>query len=114
MTVAMTTTAMPNNFTTPFSSSAAADEDSSSFQISYIYLSTIGLFITLAVSNLLSLVCPPPSPQSRRQSLYSRLIWNVPFYAQFWSELDGDADDTVRLTKSDEAECLDMSRMSSS
>ena len=45
------------------------------FQISYIYLSTAGLLVTLIVANLLSLCFAPPSEEQRYRELYSRLIW---------------------------------------
>merc|ERR1712228_445675 len=80
-----------------------ADNDSPTFQISYIYLSTTGLIITLLGSNLLSYICPPPPAASRRRALYSTLIWNVPFYQKYWCEKDSsEDDDMLQLTKTDE------------
>lgn len=56
-------------------------EHESKFEISYIYLSTAGLLVTLIISNLASFIFGPPSPQQTRKSLYSSLIWSIPFFS---------------------------------
>ena len=64
----------------------AVDVEPDSFEISYIYLSTCGLILTLVLSNVASLVCSPPTQNQRRPVLYSRLVWNISFFAKYWSE----------------------------
>ena len=90
------------------------DDHSGEFQISYIYLATVGLVLTLTVSNLLSIFCSPPSANSRRQSLYSTLIWNIPFFDQFWSQVRRVEDnEKVKFVDYEDDEKLFLSPLSS-
>merc|ERR1719473_374366 len=47
------------------------DSDETTFQISYIYISTIGLFVTIIFANLISLVDALPMEEQREKYLYS-------------------------------------------
>ena len=94
---------MCSNMTMSHDVPPAAPEDIShnGFQISYIYLSTIGLIITIGCSNGLSLIFNPPAEQYRKKSLYSRLIWDSPFFEKFWSESDEEKQPIVKMLKTE-------------
>jgi len=92
-------------------SEAPADNITSFFQISYIYLSTTGLVLTLVGSNLLTFIFPIPPAGARKRSLYSTLVWNVPFYQKYWSDDEERSEDdmiqlTDEITKTDEISFL--------
>lgn len=94
-------TEMCSNMTVSYETSTTVDEIESSFQISYIYLSTIGLIITIGCSNGLSLIFGPPSEQYRKKFLYSRMIWDHPYFSKFWSESEEEKEPIVKMLKNE-------------
>lgn len=107
-------TEMCSNATQATSMPPAGDVEPGSFEISYIYLSTSGLILTLVLSNVASLVCPPPTQNQRRPVLYSRLIWHISFFSKHWSEEAVDDNNLDAHNKCDkialiEANCLESS-----
>jgi hypothetical protein len=69
-----------------FSSAEETDESTSWFQISYIFLSTTGLFTCVTVALLSSFFFEMPAADQRARSLYSSLLWDVPYFEAFFTD----------------------------
>ena len=102
------------NATQATSMPPVADVEPGSFEISYIYLSTSGLILTLVLSNVASLVCPPPTQNQRRPVLYSRLIWHISFFSKHWSEEAVDDSDLDAHNKCDKIALIESNCVESS
>ena len=89
-------------------------EDSIPFQISYIYLSTgklgivyiflilhlsAGLFVTLTLSSLASLVFAAPLPAQRKKGLFSTLIWESKWAMRHFTDDESLQSDEKMLMK---------------
>ena len=83
----------------------AVDEDIP-FQISYIYLSTAGLLVTLLLSNLTSIVFSKPDAAQRKKSLFSDLIWEKKWAQKYFSDDDSLQSDEKQLMGGSSAELL--------
>ena len=76
------------------------------FQISYIYLSTAGLLVTLLLSNLTSMVFSKPDAAQRKKSLFSDLIWEAKWAQKYFSDDDSLQSDEKQLMGGSSAELL--------
>jgi len=75
------------------------ESDDIPFQISYIYLSTAGLFVTLILSNFASTIIAKPDPSQRKKALFSTLIWESKWAQQYFSDDDSLQSDEKQLMK---------------
>lgn len=82
--------------TTPPPTTLVSD-DEIPFQISYIYLSTAGLLVTMILSNLASFIIKKPDPQQRKKALFSSLIWDAPWAQKYFPDDDSLQSDEKQL-----------------
>ena len=91
------------NFNSTSTQEFNVEESEEPFQISYIYLATSGLFMTLIVSNICSLLPRTlvgyPSEQQRRKSLYSTRIWEINFFQKYFSISEKDPINCDQIVK---------------
>lgn len=96
-------------------SSAEENDSTSWFQISYIFLSTTGLFTCVTVALLSSFFFEMPAPEQRARSLYSSLLWDVPYFEAFFTDDSNSQKEKLFQDSSvDELSCIVKSSPSSS
>lgn len=108
-------TSLPDLAASAGFSSAEENDSTSWFQISYIFLSTTGLFTCVTVALLSSFFFEMPAPEQRARSLYSSLLWDVPYFEAFFTDDSNSQKEKLFQDSSvDELSCIVKSSPSSS